>query len=164
MPDNKEKCDEQDIFPKLSPIAYCLPDTVGARYTSKSTATNSGMFDFNSLFEFSRTNCVAICAFLVPINLLLTTRTIFFTALQRPQSQVQRSAIFACIPAVVMILHVYTWLMIGVVMAPTFILLGLASTCLATNFWAIIYPQSIVRLLKAVFTMLPFEVSIQHYK
>lgn len=122
------------------------------------------MFDFNSLFEFSRTNCVAICAFLVPINLLLTTRTIVFTALQRPQSQVQQAAIFACIPAVVMILHVYTWFMIGVVMAPTYILLWLGSTCLVTNFWAIISPQSMLRLLKAVFTMLPFEVSIQHYK
>lgn len=117
------------------------------------------MFDFNSLFEFSRTNCVAICAFLVPANLLLTTRTIVFTGLQRPQSQVQQAAIFACIPAVVMILHVYTWFMIGVVMAPTYILLGLASTCFATNLWAITYPQSMVRLFTALLMILPFETS-----
>jgi hypothetical protein len=32
-----------------------------------------------------------------------------------------------------MILHVLTWLSIGVVMAPTYILFGLASTCLLTN-------------------------------
>jgi hypothetical protein len=117
------------------------------------------MFDFNSLFEFSRTNCVAICAFLVPINLLLTTRTIVLTGLQRPQSQVQQAAVFACIPAAMMILHVCTWLMIGVIMAPTYILLGLASTCLATNLWANTYPQSMIRLFTALLTMLPLETS-----
>jgi hypothetical protein len=117
------------------------------------------MFDLNSLFEFSRTNCVAICAFLVPINLLLTTRTMVFTGLQRPQSQVQQAAILACIPAVVMILHVCTWLMIGVVMAPTYILLGMATTCLATNLWATTYPQSMVRLFTALSMILPSELS-----
>lgn len=117
------------------------------------------MFDLNSLFEFSRANCVAICAFLVPINLLLTTRTMVFTGLQRPQSQVQQAAVLAGIPAVVMILHVCTWLMIGVVMAPTYILLGMATTCLATNLWATTYPQSMVRLFTALRMMLPFEVS-----
>jgi hypothetical protein len=117
------------------------------------------MFDLNSLFEFSRTNCVAICAFLVPINLLLTTRTMVFTGLQRPQSQVQQAAILACIPALVMILHVCTWLIIGVVMIPTYILLGMASTCLATNIWATTYPQSMVRLFTALLMILPFETS-----
>ena len=117
------------------------------------------MFDLNSLFEFSRINCVAICAFLVPINLLLTTRTMVFAGLQRPQSQVQQAAILASIPAVVMILHVCTWLIIGVVMAPTYILFGLASTCLATNLWAITYQQSMVRLFTALLMMLPFETS-----
>jgi hypothetical protein len=117
------------------------------------------MFDLNSLFEFSRTNCVAICAFLVPINLLLTTRTMVFTGLQRPQSQVQKAAILACIPAVVMILHVCTWLMIGVVMAPTYILLGMATTCLATNLWATTYPQSMARLFTALSMILPSELS-----
>lgn len=82
-----------------------------------------------------------------------------FTGLQRPQSQVQQAAILACIPAVVMILHVFTWLIIGVVMAPTYILLGMASTCLATNLWAITYPQSIVRLFTTLLMMLPFEFS-----
>lgn len=117
------------------------------------------MFDFNSLFEFSRTNCVAICAFLVPANLLLTLRTMVFTGLQRPQSQVRQAALFACIPAVVMVLHVFTWLMIGVVMAPTYILLWLGTTCLGINLWAITYPQSMVRLFTALRMMLPFEFS-----
>jgi len=82
-----------------------------------------------------------------------------FTGLQRPQSQVQQAAILAGIPAVVMILHVYTWFMIGVVMAPTYILLGMATTCLATNLWAIIYPQSMVRLFTALRMILPLEFS-----
>jgi hypothetical protein len=117
------------------------------------------MFDFNALFEFSRANCVTICAFLVPANLLLTLRTIVFTGLSRPQVQVRQAAVLACIPALVMVLHVWTWFMIGVVMAPTFILLWLASTCLGINFWAITHPQSMARLLSALFMMLPFELS-----
>lgn len=117
------------------------------------------MFDFNALFEFSRANCVTICAFLVPANLLLTLRTIIFTGLSRPQVQVRQAAVLACIPALVMVLHVWTWFLIGVVMAPTFILLWLASTCLGINFWAITHPQSMARLLSALFMMLPFELS-----
>lgn len=117
------------------------------------------MLDFNALFEFSRAHCIAICAFLVPANLLLTLRTIVFTALSRPPVQVRQSAVLACIPALVMILHVWTWFLIGVVMAPTFILLWLASTCLGINLWAITYPQTMVRLLSALFMMLPFELS-----
>ena len=106
------------------------------------------MFDFNALFEFSRTYCATICAFLVPANLLFTSQTLIFTGLRRPQTQVQKAAILACFPALLMILHVYTWWAIGVVMAPTFILLWLASTCLGINVWAIAHPQSMMRLLR----------------
>lgn len=115
------------------------------------------MFDLNTIFEFSRTNCVAICAFLVPANLVLTLQTIVFTAQSRPQVQVRQAAVLACIPAVVMMLHVFTWLIIGVVMAPTYILFGLGSTCLVINFWAISHSQSMVRLLQSLLEMLPFE-------
>ncbi|HEY9711175.1 MAG TPA: hypothetical protein V6D48_23405, partial [Oculatellaceae cyanobacterium] len=89
------------------------------RYTGRSINTNHWMFDFNNLFEFSRTNCIALCAFLVPANLFFTLRTVIFTGLGRPQVQVRQAAVLACIPALVMVLHVFTWLMIGVVMAPT---------------------------------------------
>lgn len=108
------------------------------------------MFDFNPLFEFSRANCIAICAFLVPANLLFTVLTVAFAGLHRPRSQVQKAAVVACIPALVMVVHVWTWFAIGVVMAPTFILLWLASTCLGINFWAIAHPQSMVRLLESL--------------
>ncbi len=97
------------------------------------------MLDFNSLAEFSRTNCVSICAFLVPANLLATLLTMIFAALRRPSSQVWQSAIVACMFAVVMILHVYTWFMIGVVMIPTYVLLWLAVTCLVCNVGSILF-------------------------
>ncbi|MFB2767936.1 hypothetical protein ACE1AT_01375 [Pelatocladus sp. BLCC-F211] len=97
------------------------------------------MLDFNSLAEFSRTNCVSICAFLVPANLLTTLLTMIFAALRRPSYQVWQSAIIACLFAVVMILHVYTWFMIGIVMIPTYILLWLAFTCLVCNVGSILF-------------------------
>jgi len=95
------------------------------------------MFDFNTLAEFSRTHCVSICAFLVPANLVATSMTMIFTALRRPQVQVWQAAGIASIFAFVMILHVFTWFMVGVVMAPTYVLLWLGSTCLLTNIGAI---------------------------
>lgn len=118
------------------------------------------MFDFNALFEFSRVNCIAICAFLVPANLLFTLQTMILTGLRRPQRQVLAAAGLACIPALVMIFHVFTWWMVGVVMAPTFILLALASTCLSINFWAVAHPQSMSRLLRALFLKLQLELGV----
>ncbi len=43
-------------------------------------------------------------------------------------------------------------------MAPTFILLWLASTCLLINAWAITQPQSMARLLRALFVRLQFDL------
>lgn len=40
--------------------------------------------------------------------------------------------------AVAMLLHVFTWFMIGVVMLPTYILLGLGSICLFANLGAML--------------------------
>ncbi|MFN6560722.1 MAG: hypothetical protein RMY28_013190 [Nostoc sp. ChiSLP01] len=97
------------------------------------------MFDFNTLTEFSRANCVTICAFLVPANLLTTILTMILTALRRPSHQIWQSAAIATFFASVMILHVYTWFMIGVVMAPTYILMSLAIACLLTNLAAILF-------------------------
>ncbi|MBW4683123.1 MAG: hypothetical protein KME19_24015 [Microcoleus vaginatus WJT46-NPBG5] len=112
------------------------------------------MFDFNPVFEFSRTHCISICAFLVPANLVATGVTVAFTVLRRPKAQVLTAAAIAAIPALVMVFHVVTWFMIGVVMAPTYILLWLAATCLSINLWAISHPQSMVRLLKWAWGMI----------
>ncbi|WP_066376683.1 MULTISPECIES: hypothetical protein [unclassified Anabaena] len=96
------------------------------------------MLDFHTLAEFSRTNCVGICAFLVPANLLATLLTIILAVVGRPTFQIWQAASFASIFAVLMVLHVYSWFVIGVVMLPTYILLGLAITCLLINVAAII--------------------------
>ena len=96
------------------------------------------MFDFNSLAEFSRHYCIGICAFLVPANLVATSLTGIFTVLRRPAAQVWQAAGLASIFALVMILHVFTWFMVGMVMAPTYILLCLGSICLWVNLGAIL--------------------------
>ncbi|MEA5581199.1 hypothetical protein VB620_07585 [Nodularia harveyana UHCC-0300] len=99
------------------------------------------MLDFNALAEFSRANCTGICAFLVPANLIASSLTIILTVLRRPMHQVWKSVVLASIFAVVMVLHVWTWFMIGVVMLPTYILLSLAISCLLTNFVAILWQK-----------------------
>ena len=96
------------------------------------------MFDFNTLAEFSRHYCIGICAFLVPANLVATSLTMVFAMLRRPAAQVWQAAGIASIFALVMMLHVFTWFMVGMVMAPTYILLCLGSICLLTNFGAIL--------------------------
>jgi len=97
------------------------------------------MLDLNPIFEFSRTNCVAICAVLVPANLLATSQTLLLLWFRRPLQQMRLMVAIASLYALVMVLHVMTWLMIGVVMMPTFILLGLGAMCLVTNLGAIAY-------------------------
>ena len=101
------------------------------------------MFDLNPLAEFSRANCIGICAFLVPANLVTTTLTMI-AALRRPPAQVWLAAGIAIVPALVMVMHVFTWFIIGVVMVPTYVLLGLGTTCLLTNLGAIAYSYNLV--------------------
>ncbi|WGV26626.1 hypothetical protein [Halotia branconii] len=104
------------------------------------------MLDFHTLAEFSRANCVSICAFLVPANLIATSLTIILTFLQR---QIWQTVGIASIFAFVMVLHVYTWFAIGVVMAPTYILLCLAISCLLSNLVAVMvrkYQMNSLRL------------------
>lgn len=99
------------------------------------------------LFALSREYCITICGFLVPINLLLTSCTLFFLVRQFPQNLVRRSAFTASLFALVMIAHVGTWLAVGVVMAPTYILLSLGTTCLAINSYAYFAPHQVRKLL-----------------
>ncbi|MBE9166665.1 hypothetical protein IQ238_03660 [Pleurocapsales cyanobacterium LEGE 06147] len=108
------------------------------------------MFNINLLFEFSRNHCVAICTLMVPANLLLTLRTISLVGRRlRSQIQVQQAMVTASFFASIMLLHVFTWFIIGVVMAPTYILLTLACVCLSLNLWAIAHPASMHQLLRA---------------
>jgi hypothetical protein len=104
------------------------------------------MLELNTLAEFSRNNCIGICAFLVPANILTTLLTMILVFLNRPLGQVWISTGLACLFASIMVLHVYTWFMIGVVMTPTYILLSLAVTCLLTNLLLIIWRRNSLQL------------------
>jgi hypothetical protein len=106
------------------------------------------MIDFNTVTEFSHTYCIAICAFLVPANLLTTLLTAILTGLNRPRMQIWASVVVASLWATAMIFHVFTWFAIGVVMPPTYILLVMAITCLTINVWAIAHPASMMQLIR----------------
>ena len=95
------------------------------------------MFDIISLGEFSRNHCVGICAFLVPANLLSTLLSLIFVVVNPPRIKLLTSVTIATIFAIILSLHVASWWIVGVIQAPTFILLALATVCISLNLWAI---------------------------
>lgn len=97
------------------------------------------MPDLNFLFEFSRNYCIAICAVLVPANLLATSQTMLFVWFNRPLVQIYVMAGVASFYALLLLLHVLTWLAIGVVMAPTYILTFLSCVCWMINCAAVLF-------------------------
>lgn len=101
--------------------------------------TMGNMLETFPLFEFSRNNCVAICAILVPANLLATSQTLLYLLLSSPSYHIYLAVTLAVGLALIMICHVATWLMIGVVQIQTFILLGLGCICLLVNLGVLIY-------------------------
>jgi len=105
------------------------------------------MIDLYLLFEFSRSHCGAICAVLVPVNLLTTGTTLLMLFGRCSEREIRLSGLIACGFALIMIAHVGTWLMIGVIMLPTFILLGLASLCLIVNLSAIAFYSGLEKKL-----------------
>jgi hypothetical protein len=105
------------------------------------------MFDLEPLFEFSRQNCVTICAFLVPANLIATIATIFLVVSSESLWKIRCTTAIASLVTMIMFFHVSTWFIIGIVTPITFILLGLGTTCLFTNILAIKYRQPIVQVL-----------------
>jgi hypothetical protein len=122
------------------------------------------VIDLTTIFEFSRTYCATICAFLVPANITATSITLGLVGFNRPQKQILGAVGVATGLAITMCLHVATWFMIGVVMTETFILLGLGLLCLVTNLTAFIYPGWIQRLRKGIvmaftkrFTLNPYN-------
>ncbi|WP_235620714.1 hypothetical protein [Halothece sp. PCC 7418] len=105
------------------------------------------MITLLDLFAFSRQYCVTICGMLIPANLLLTSVTLLLLVRQLPTINLRWNAGFAMISAFAMIFHVFTWLAVGVVMTPTYLLLSLAITCLGINSYAIFAPQRFRQLL-----------------
>lgn len=102
------------------------------------------------LLAFSHQHCVAICAFLVPLNLLLTLQTLVLVAFGRVGQWMQSLAALAIGPAILMMLHVMSWWVVGVVMAPTFVLSGLGMVCTAINLWALFHPRSLQQRMQAL--------------
>ncbi len=105
------------------------------------------MLDLNNIAEFSRCHCIGICAGLVPLNLLLSTTTIYLVGANRSVQLIYGTVAIAVWPAIALFLHVATWWSIGVVMLPTFILPILATICLATHAYAVMNPQQMRTLL-----------------
>ena len=101
------------------------------------------MLDLEPIFQFSRQYCVAICAFLVPANLIATIQTIVLLVWQRSTWQLRFSAAVAITFALTLFLHVATWFVIGVVSPVTFILAGLGATCILVNLCLVIYQSSL---------------------
>ncbi|MGF1587977.1 MAG: hypothetical protein ACFCU7_01795 [Pleurocapsa sp.] len=104
------------------------------------------MLDLQPVFEFSRLNCVTICAFLVPANLIATITTLGLVATGQSLSKIRWSKTIASWLAITLFLHVSTWFVIGVITPVTFILFGLGTTCLMTNVMAVAYRQEIAQL------------------
>jgi hypothetical protein len=96
------------------------------------------MWDLNTIAEYSRCHCVGICAVLIPTNLVLSSITIALTATAQPIWLIRGFALANMIPALVLILHVISWWIIGVVMLPTFILPLLSITCLTIALYAML--------------------------
>ena len=95
------------------------------------------MFDIISITEFSRNNCLSICAFLVPANLLATLLSLIFIVIKPSLIKLLTSVTIATLFAITLSLHVASWWIVGVIQAPTFVLLALATLCIGLNVWAI---------------------------
>ncbi|MEB3339374.1 hypothetical protein [Okeania sp.] len=106
------------------------------------------MFDFNNLIQFSHTYCIEICGLLVPMNVLASLQPIIFTVLHRPKKEINLMALVASFYALMIIFHVGSWFIVGVVRIQTFILLGFASCSLMTNIWAVIHGSSMRATIK----------------
>ncbi|WP_293145400.1 hypothetical protein [Okeania sp. SIO3I5] len=95
------------------------------------------------------------------MNVLASLQPIIFTILHRRKKEINLMALVASFYALMIILHVVSWFIVGVVRIQTFILLWFASCCLITNIWAVVHGSSmrvtikflqqfIVKLLKSL--------------
>ncbi|MDX2097043.1 MAG: hypothetical protein SFW36_04640 [Leptolyngbyaceae cyanobacterium bins.59] len=110
------------------------------------------MINLVSIITFSQQHCITICALLVPLNLGATLWTLINIVLGSFRS-IWLTAGLAFLFASLMILHVLSWLAVGVIMAPSFILLGLGLTCLFINSWAILNPMGLQKLLHHIWKL-----------
>jgi hypothetical protein len=102
---------------------------------------------FDQLCEFSRSHCIGICGCLVPFNLFLSLLTLIYVGRQMSPRVVERMAIAVYCGVTIMVLHVSTWFLIGVVMVPTFVLPVFGAVCVAINVWGTKSPDSLRQFL-----------------
>ena len=102
---------------------------------------------FAQLCEFSRCHCIAICGGLVPFNLILSFLTLVYVARQASPNLIQKNAIAVYGGVTLMVLHVSTWFLVGVVMIPTFLLPAFGAVCVVINLWGTQAPDSLRRFL-----------------
>jgi hypothetical protein len=100
------------------------------------------MLDFSTINHLSRCHCIAICAALVPTNLLLSSAVILLTGLGRSVETRLWLSIAGTCTAMLLIAHVASWWIVGVVAPATFILPSLGLLCTVVN-WSCIKYSSI---------------------
>jgi hypothetical protein len=108
------------------------------------------MLDVSTLHEFSRCHCVAICAGLVPANLLLSASVIGLTMFDRSIALRQWLSIGGAGCCLLLIAHVMSWWLIGVVAPATFILPALGLISSAVNWCCLNYPTRMGRFFRSV--------------
>jgi hypothetical protein len=113
-----------------------------------------------AVITFSHTYCVAICAFLVPANLLATLLTLVWVGFGHFK-RLWWSTTIANLFAILMVLHVLTWFLVGVVRVPTYVLLVLGCVCLSVNLWALFRPTQQQNLLLQLVQLWRFLTSKQ---
>lgn len=101
---------------------------------------------FEPIFEFSRQNCVSICAFLVPANLLTTITVLVLLFTESSLIQIRLATVTSVVFASTLFLHISTWFIIGVITPVTFILFALGTTCLAISLLANIYRHKLLEI------------------
>ncbi|WP_218081709.1 hypothetical protein [Anthocerotibacter panamensis] len=93
------------------------------------------MDHLHHLLAFSRDYCATVCTFLIPLCILSTSQTLWLLYRQHPW--VVPAAGGAMLLALTLLGHVLSWIVIGVVMGPTYFLFGLGGTALFLNTWAV---------------------------
>jgi prepilin signal peptidase PulO-like enzyme (type II secretory pathway) len=101
------------------------------------------MLDFDTLNHLSRCHCVSICAALVPANLLVCSAIILLTGTDRSLQARRWLAVVGAGFFALLLAHVASWWLIGVVAPATFILPSLGLLCSVIN-WSCLKHEKIM--------------------
>ncbi len=89
---------------------------------------------------FSHAYCTTICAVLLPANVLAMVMALFWVRQSYPIWQV---AIPGMLLAYLLILHALSWVIVGMVMGETYLLISLGSVSFGINGLALARPELI---------------------